>query len=419
MRLFQFPVRLTIVLVVLLGGPPCSLRSQVQTTAPDWQAQAVRKYPDLGIRGSALNQRFVAAVIERRKINPQFFAHPQWPMTLADELAAPANPAPPTSPTPAPLAPPPAAGLQPPATFSNPGTPAATQLPAQRFEYDAGNIPKGVGLESAKFRWWAPPNTQVRGVIVVLSGRGGDSRGSVGDAAWQALAVEQQFGLVGCCLVNPKDNLYTFQGDPNGSVSDLLNKAVNALLDQAGQKIRNPPLVLHGHSAGGNITQQYISRHADRVVGAVLLRATGGPGGLANGKEDVPILICVGQKDKPEWVADSLASYERGHLLRADWTLALNPREGHEEGKTKPLAIAYLGAAIKLRLPATTPGGGFSSGNANAAKPLRLDKQSGWLGDPVTYDVAAYQDYQGKKQSAIWLPDETSAKAWQAYLRTP
>ena len=377
-----------------------------QSATQDWQAQAVRKYPDLGVGGSLFNQQFVTAVGERRRTNPAFFSNPRWPLLLADELAqksALVTPPPRVDSAPAPA----------PAMVA-----AATPLPAPATaDYDAGTLPKATGLASARFRWWSPPAVPVRGVLVLLAGRGGDSRGMVGEKDWQALANQTRFGLVGAQLVNPPDNPYQFQEDQGGAISDLLNKAVTALLTQSGQKLKEPPLAFWGHSAGGNITQQYMSRHANRVAGAVLMRATGGPGSLAPGKDDVPTLICVGGKDKPEWVKDALANYEKGHKVRADWTLALNPNEGHEVGGTQGLALAYLLAAINARLPPAPTAGVFASDSASPATILRLNKQAGWLGDPTTNEVAEYDKFTGKKQDAVWLPDEPSAKAWQAYLR--
>lgn len=381
--------------------------SRCQSSAQEWQAQAVQRHPALGVRGSALNQQFIAAVTERRRTNPTFFADPRWPLLLADELdRKPAVPAPPQPLSPEPTAP----------TAAPP--PAATPPPAaSTAEYDAGPPPKAAGLVSAKFRWWSPAAMPVRGVIVLLAGRGGDSRGMVGQKEWQALATQTHFGLMGAQLVNPPDNLYQFQGDEGGVISDLLDKAVNTLLAQSSQKLKDPPLALWGHSAGGNLAQQYMSRHANRVAGAVLMRATAGPGGMAPGKDDVPTLLCVGGKDKPDWVKAAMDNYEKGHKMRADWSLALNPREGHEIGKTQPLALAYLYAAIGSRLPPAPAASVFASESTSGNTLLRLNKQAGWLGDPTTYEVAEYDKFTGKKQDAVWLPDETSAKAWQAYLR--
>ena len=62
------------------------LTANAQTTAKEWQAKAVEKYPTLSVQGSSFNKRFVEAYTERRKTNPNFFANPKWPLTLADEV---------------------------------------------------------------------------------------------------------------------------------------------------------------------------------------------------------------------------------------------------------------------------------------------------------------------------------------------
>ena len=276
-------------------------------------------------------------------------------------------------------------------------------------EYDAGSAPQA-GLLSAKFRWWAPANTKLRGVLVLVPGRSGDGRGMAGNADWQALATKIQFGIVGCFLLNPPDNTGQYQCDPNGAVSTLMDKSINAILEQNKVPLKNPILAFWGHSAGGNVTQNFCSRHPDRVIAAVLMRATFGPGSLTPGKADVPMMIFVGKKDRPDWVNVSLANYEKGHAQHATWTLALNPNEGHEIGKTQALSSAHIAAAVALRLPAPT----FSS---EAVKPKRLVKESGWLGDAETYEVASQNMFHGKKKDAVWLLDETTAKEWQAYLR--
>jgi len=283
---------------------------------------------------------------------------------------------------------------------------------AHPTEYDAGPLPKA-GLEGAKFRWWSPANTKIRGVLVLIPGRGGDGRGLVGDAAWQALATKTKFGIMGCFLANKKEDIGTYQHDPNGVVSELLNKAVNTLLAQNGQPIQNPPLAFWGHSAGSNVTECYASHHAERVVAAVLLRGPNGPGSSTAGKEAVPILIYIGKKDKPEWIADSLKNYEKGHTAHALWTLALNPNEGHEAGKTAALTAVFLEEAIKLRLP--PPATGLTA--LTAATPIRLSKSDGWLGDTTSLEIGSYSTFKGKQREATWLLDEMTAKAWQAYLR--
>jgi len=106
-----------VVLALLLLILVIRLTAAAQTTSQEWQLKAVQKYPELGVQGSDLNQRFIAEYNKRHAANPAFFNDPQWPLLLADELAAP-TPAPAPTATPAPArALPKSAGKAPPATF--------------------------------------------------------------------------------------------------------------------------------------------------------------------------------------------------------------------------------------------------------------------------------------------------------------
>lgn len=230
--------------------------------------------------------------------------------------------------------------------------------------------------------------------------------------AWQKLAQEWQFGIMGCQLKNPADEPFTYQHDPNGGISDLLNKAVNVLLTQNKQPIKNPPLCFWGHSAGGNVSQHYATRHPERVVAAVLARAPGGPGNLSAGKESVPMLVLIGKKDKPEWVTSSTEAYEKGNALNAVWTLAAHPNEGHGVGATQELSGAFLTAAVQLRLPPLSP---FQT--SAAVRPKKLSRQQCWLGNTENYEITPSSQYKGKKYAATWLPDEATAKVWQRYMQ--
>ncbi len=73
------------VLTLLLSA--FCLTAFAQRTDKEWQAEAIAKYPALGIQGSELNKKFLNAYAERRKTAPDFFSDPKWSMRLADELA--------------------------------------------------------------------------------------------------------------------------------------------------------------------------------------------------------------------------------------------------------------------------------------------------------------------------------------------
>ena len=56
-------------------------------TEKDWQRKAVSEYPDLAIKDSKFNKRFLELVAQRRKEEPAFFKDPKWSLQLAEEIA--------------------------------------------------------------------------------------------------------------------------------------------------------------------------------------------------------------------------------------------------------------------------------------------------------------------------------------------
>jgi hypothetical protein len=84
-RLSPFIFQGVLSLFLLVAGP---MPAMAQTTVREWQVKTVQKYPQLGIGGSELNKRFIAEYLRRVAADPDFLKNPQWPMILADELAA-------------------------------------------------------------------------------------------------------------------------------------------------------------------------------------------------------------------------------------------------------------------------------------------------------------------------------------------
>ncbi len=60
-------------------------------TVAEAQREAVRRNPQLGVRGSTLNTEFIARYRLYQQQNPDFFRDHSWPLKLAEEL----NPEPP------------------------------------------------------------------------------------------------------------------------------------------------------------------------------------------------------------------------------------------------------------------------------------------------------------------------------------
>jgi len=135
------------------------------------------------------------------------------------------------------------------------------------------------------------------------------------------------------------------------------------------------------------------------------------------------MLFAIGGTDKPDWVKCSRENAERGQG-KAPWTVALQKTQGHGVGKSMDVIVPFLLATVKPWLgvasPSQSPPSIFKSELPNVAstsqpasstqKTLKnLNLQSGWLGNPDTYDVAAYAGYKGSKYKAIWLQDEPTA----------
>lgn len=65
----------------------------------DWQLIAVQKYPELGVKDSDFNKRFLETYTQRKATDPAFFTSPNWPLTLATEIASQRPATPPDAPS--------------------------------------------------------------------------------------------------------------------------------------------------------------------------------------------------------------------------------------------------------------------------------------------------------------------------------
>ena len=81
-------MKTTLTLIAALLLAPLAVSNVSAQTVAVSQQQAIKKYPELAVAGSALNNAFVAEVNRRKKTNPAFFRAADWPMRLADELSA-------------------------------------------------------------------------------------------------------------------------------------------------------------------------------------------------------------------------------------------------------------------------------------------------------------------------------------------
>ena len=57
-----------------------------QTTVEDWQQRTVVEYPDIGVKDSEQNKKYVAKIKQLQQSNPAFFRDPKWPYLVADQI---------------------------------------------------------------------------------------------------------------------------------------------------------------------------------------------------------------------------------------------------------------------------------------------------------------------------------------------
>ncbi len=307
------------------------------------------------------------------------------------------------------------------------------QPPYYRIRYEAGNsgTPQDPQLQfSVQFTLWMPPGVErLKGIVVHQHGCGEGSckSGLTGafDLHWQALAAKHDCALLAPAYEQPQAADCGLWCDPRNGSDARFQEALSDL----GTMTKHPematvPWALWGHSGGATWAGIMTILHPERV-GAAWLRS-GAP--LVEPLADrptaktielpktlaVPMMMNLGTKEGVS-VTDGRFSgvwpkvqkfvaplRERGGLIG----VAVDPITSHECGNQRYLAIPWMDECLQMRLPAS-PG-----------QPLRLlNKNDGWLAEPLGKVAAPVSSYGGDASKAIWLPSERVAKLWMQYVK--
>lgn len=284
---------------------------------------------------------------------------------------------------------------------------------------------------------WIPPNVDtLRGVIVHQHGCGTGScrSGLTGafDLHWQALAAKHDCALLAASYEQPFDAECTLWCDPRNGSDETFQTSLRDLGEASGHpELPEVPWAIWGHSGGGHWTGVMLMTHPDRFAAAWL--QSGSP--LLEPDEARPEARTVSLPDKPIEAPVMLnLGTEEGFTvkegrftgvwprskdlflkLRQQGTpacITVDPLTGHECGEQRYLAIPWFDACLSARLPAT-PG--------EPIQRIRSSK-SHWLAplmqEPKTESVASpAHSFSGDSTKAVWLPNESIAKAWMQFLR--
>jgi pimeloyl-ACP methyl ester carboxylesterase len=270
------------------------------------------------------------------------------------------------------------------------------------WDYDAK--PRGVpDLQAAQFRVWIPDAAKpVRGMIALVPGANGDGRGDANAGDWQALATELGFGLIACRFDSGVKDGVGYSYAAKGSGKTLLTALEKFAAEHKRPEVAKAPLLLWGHSAGGQFNYNFACWKPERTIAFVV-----NEGGSCYETPSTPqtratpAILFAGEKDTPVRVNTITDLFLKGRSRGALWALCLEKGLGHSVGPSRQIAQQFFRAIVAMRLPADA-----SAGNLKA-----LNQSAGLLAARKGEAVPAAQ-YKGSLRDASWLPDAATAALW-------
>ena len=273
------------------------------------------------------------------------------------------------------------------------------------------SLSPGKNFDKAAFRlWMTDDNRAVGGVLVLMPGSAEDGRSLAEDPFWQGFAKQHNFALVGCFFSDrPHENMDVeeYANAKEGSGQALLDVLSLFAKNSGHAELVNAPLLLWGHSAGGEFNYEFACWQPQRVIAFVVNKGGIYYSNLASvttGK--VPGLFVVGEKDIAfrNDVIKGIFSINR--RFGAIWTFAVEPGIGHAIGRTKELAAAFFNELLPLRLD-----------TIQDANLLEIKEDSGWVGDPKTYEIIPFPNWQAQSYGCSWIVNAKFASTWLAFCK--
>jgi dienelactone hydrolase len=267
----------------------------------------------------------------------------------------------------------------------------------------------GTNFAVAAFRFWSPGTAGVlRGVVVLLPGSNADGRALVEDEFWQTFARRHQFGLVGCLFKDhPHENMNIeeYARASAGSGQALLVALSDLAARAKHPEVASAPLLLWGHSAGGEFNYEFACWKPERVLAFVVNKGGYYFTHLASAAaRHVPGILFVGEKDLEFRNRSVRGLFSVNRESGALWTLAIEPGAAHEIGRTRELASAYFAAVLRMRL-------------ADASGAMQPAPRRAWTGNLQSQEIFPVSSQQDNGALTVWLPDATFAREWQAFIR--
>ena len=279
---------------------------------------------------------------------------------------------------------------------------------------NAGELIYGV-----TYRLWVPDGVQqIRAIIVHQHGcgagacKGGET--AADDLHWQALAKKWDAALLGPSYHQKDGEDCRKWCDPRNGSEKAFLKCLADLAKQTGHaEIATAPWCLWGHSGGGFWSSIMQTLHPDRIAGIWLRSGTAfeywQKGEVAKPEipetaYKIPVMCNPGAKEKGDKRFNGAYTGTRAMFVEyrkhgAPIGFAPDPLTSHETGDSRYFAIPFFDACLAMRF-------------------MKQDQNQAWLA-PLEGDSAVPEaKFTGDKFAAVWLPNESIAKAWMEYVKT-
>ena len=302
--------------------------------------------------------------------------------------------------------------------------------PYYRVRYEASDKP-GELTFPVKYAVWIPKEVKtLRGVVVHQHGCGEGSckSGLTGawDLHWQALARKHECALLSPSYEQPGKADCQMWCDPRNGSGKAFLKGLEDLAEMSGHpELAKVPWALWGHSGGGHWVGGMTLSYPERVAatwlrsGVPLLqvnpdRASIKPHDLPEAALGVPMICNPGTKEGVTvktgrfarvWPANKTFFSKirnAGGLIG----MAVDPLSAHECGNSRYLAIPWLDACLKERLP------------EKSGQPLRpMPVQKAWLSPLLGKKAIPSAKFDGDEKMAVWLPNARIARLWMQFVK--
>jgi len=286
---------------------------------------------------------------------------------------------------------------------ASPVSPAAPEptVPLGPWDYST----KVSGMDNVDFRIWLPDaNTPVRGMIALVPGSNGDGRAQATDKFWQDLAGELGFGLIACFFKDSTTGGSGYCYAARGSGAALLEALEAFGKEHSRPEMKTVPLLLWGHSAGGQFNYNFACWKPQRTLGFVVNK-----GGFyydtpcTTATRAVPAMLFIGGKDTEVRMTNITKLFDDNRARGALWALCVEPNSDHGVGNSREVTRTFFRSVVVTRL--------------KGADMAKLDADAGWLGDLQELTIAPASKFKGNIRKAAWFPDEATAQAWMAVVQ--